>query len=360
MNINDNANIANLLLTLNLEDEEDLKKITLSVHFVRRDKTKDDFYFSKSIEIEPKLSSFLKKQIISNLSDLRSDNGENKEFRVSEYHNEFTLTDVLGSYKIKKEEVEEENGEQPLISMPEKDILVERVGLLKKAIQLDSLEQLKMANFQIVTLEYNKKKISFCFYRSIKKVAKTKRYAILESKEYKEVKDDLIELGGSFSFFFDKDYMYIIKVRDFENAFDYKDHISIKSQKNLKEISEMGFFKDKNSSLNFVKKSKNQLFARGLAQINEDTMRDLKMYYAARVKELEQIQSKLNKIKDDEKKKQFEEQIGDLKPLLEFFNFETEEIIFSEESNPKPLLHFFQDKIVSSFLTKKVRTVMSY
>lgn len=351
MGINNDNHIANQLLQLT-----DVKDVTIGIYFVKRDGSKDDFYFSKSIEVESKLSTFLKEHIISELNNLRVDDGDKKFFRVSQYNNEFQLMDVIGIYDITQEE-SEERGET--IESTENKV-IQRVELLRRSIVQDALEKIHGSNFQIVTLEYNKKKLSFCFYRSIKKIAKNKKWAILSSDEYKEVENNIIELGGPISFFFDNESIYIIRVKDFENAFEYKDHISIKSEENLNKIAGMGFFMNENSRHNFIKQSKNQLFSRGLAQISDETMKDLNEYYDERVKELKQIQVKLNSIEKEEEKRDFEYTIGDIIHLLKFINFETGKIIFPENENPKPLLHFFQDKIVSSFLTKKIRTVMGY
>ncbi|MCS0789531.1 DUF4868 domain-containing protein [Cytobacillus firmus] len=340
MSLNNSTHIINKILRL---DEEEYSKIDMNIYMICKDKEKDELYFSKKIAAEPELVEFLKTNIISNLQKLRTQ--ENLSFPTQEYNQEFQLTDHIGVFNMNH--------------YSEENKVVKNIDLLRKSFVQDSLEKLSKATFQIISLIYDNEKVDFCFYKGIKKNAKTKKLAWFSSDEFKTIKEEIIEFGGKFVFFMDSENVYIIDPRYFEFAFDYTDHISETSKKNIKKITSMSFFKDEMTKGYFMKASSHQLFARGLANIKPDTIENIEKHFDERVEELKQIKTKRDRIKDAKKKDAFVKGIGELDKLISFIDFENKTVIFDEKDDPKPLLHFFQDKIVTSFLTKEIRVMMA-
>lgn len=339
--INDSQHVVNDILNVSTR-----ANTTASMKLIKRDEKKDEFYFSKQVELDSSLVTFIKDHIADELIKLKLDSGDENIFRVGSYNNELQLNDVLGVYNYNPDD--------------QQDIVSQRIKLLEESMTRDSLDIIKDVNFQLVTLEYENKKMTFCFYRGVKKFSKKKRWAFMNSNEFQEVvENNLVEIGGPISFFYDDNSLYIIRVRDFENAFVYKDHISSKSNENLDSIVSMDFFADTNSKDFFVQKSKNTIFSRGLAQISQETMTNIQVHFDDRLNEMLEIKNKIDSFSKEQERLEFEKEIGDLKDLLVFFDFAQKKICFTEDQNPKPLLHFFQDKIVTSFLTKRVKTMMA-
>ncbi|MFT4415309.1 Kiwa anti-phage protein KwaB-like domain-containing protein [Fredinandcohnia humi] len=340
MSINDKSHVINAILNLTAEEYD---KIEIKTCFISKDKTKNEYYFSKAVELDSELEIFLIELIIDQLSGFQDKSS--KSFPIQEYNKEFQLTDYIGKFNIEK------SGEE--------NKAVKQIDLLKKAISTDELENLKNAKFQIVTLTVDKEKVSFCFYKGVKRNAKARRMALFSSNEFKAVKTEMVEFGGKVSFFMDEKDVYIIDPKYFEYAFDYTDHIAEISNKNIEQITSMDFFPDDDTRKHFQKASGHQLLARSLANIKQETLNDVEKHFKERVNELRTIKHKRDKIKDAEKKNAFENDIGELNDLIRYIDFSNDKIIFNENDDPKPLLHFFQDKIVSSFLTKKIKLAMA-
>ncbi|CAM4214121.1 hypothetical protein BAMA_02100 [Bacillus manliponensis] len=340
MTINSKQHMISKILNLK---EEEYSNIEINVCLVKKDKQKDEYYFSKSVEVDSKIKEFLRKHIIEQLKSLKTE--EEQVFPVQKYNQEFQLNDYLGKFN--------------LAELGNENKTVSKIHLLKKAIVTDSLENIKKAKFQMIKLSYENEKVYFCFYTGIKKSAKTKKLAFFSSNEFRFISEEIIEFGGKLSFFMDEKDIYIIDPRYFEYAFDYTDHIAEISQNNIEEIASMSFFPDDNTRESFKKASSHQLFARSLARIEPETLRNVEKYYHDRIDELKEIKNKRDEIKDASEKEKFDGAIGELKDLIKFIDFSNDTIKFNEGENPKPLLHFFQDKIVTSFLTKEIKVMMA-
>ncbi|WP_436375498.1 Kiwa anti-phage protein KwaB-like domain-containing protein [Cytobacillus sp. BC1816] len=340
MSINDSAHLVNKILRMNIEEYSSLD---VNIYMVCKDKQKSELYFSKKIEAEPELVDFIKENIVNYLKEIRI--GEDFSFPIQEYNKEFQLTDHIGVFNIK------EHGQS--------NKAVKNIDLLKKSFIHDSLEKLSKTKFQIISIALGKEKVDFCFYKGIKKNAKTKKLAMFSSNEFKTIKQEIIEFGGKFSFFMDAGNVYIIDPKYFEFAFDYTDHISEISKQNIEKITSMSFFPDEMTKEYFKKASSHQLLARGLANIKPGTIENVEKHFNDRVEELRQIKSKRDQIKDGKEKEAFIKGIGELDKLIKFIDFNNKTVIFDDEEDPKPLLHFFQDKIVTSFLTKEIRVMMA-
>ncbi|WP_399632733.1 Kiwa anti-phage protein KwaB-like domain-containing protein [Sporosarcina sp. SG10008] len=338
MPVNAKTHVVNQMLEL-----DDLSKIDIGVHLIVRDKNKEDYYFSRSVEVEEKIKIFLRDHIRSQLLLLKNDD-MNEPLPVKEYNQELALPDYMARFNLKK--------------FGEENKAVKNLKLLNKAMAKDALEDLSKVKFQIITLIYGGKKLSFCFYRGTKKNAKTIKVAMFTSKEFKEIKSEMIEFGGKIAFFMDDTDLYIIDPKSFEYAFDYRDHISEISGENLEKITSMKFFTDEETRDNFKNASSHHLLARGLANIKPETLKNVGKHFGNRIEELRKIKTERDKIKDKEKKKLFESKMGELNNLIDCIDFKNNSIIFNEQDDPKPLLHFFQDKIVESFLTKEIRVMI--
>ena len=342
MELSKDKHIVNKLLKLS---EDEYSKVSLSAYFINKDKNKDSYYFSKLVEIDESIEVFLKGHIIKILSKLKKENGNS--FPVQNYNQEFQLTDFIGRFNIE---------EYTRNSSPNK--AVEQLSLMRSAMAKDELENINKAMFQIIALHLDGEKVSFCFYKSVKKQAKTKKMALWSSEKFISVEKDMVEFGGNFSFFMDDTNIFIIDPRHFEWAFDYKDHITENSRINIDRVTAMDFFPDEATKRFFKQAASHQLFARGIASMEVSTLEHVETYFDERVKELKAIKDKRDNIEDQEKKAKFKQEIGELNELIDFIDFSNNKVIFREKDDPKPLLHFFQDKIVESFLTKRVRVAM--
>lgn len=340
MTINSEQHMINKILNLK---EEEYSDICINIYMVNKDKQKDEYYFSKAVEVDSEIKEFLRKHIIEQLKSFKVE--DEKSFPIQKYNQEFQLNDHLGQFN--------------LAELGNENKAVGKIHLLKKAIVKDGLENIKKAKFQMIKLTYKNEKVDFCFYTGIKKSAKTKKIALFSSNEFKSISEEIIEFGGKISFFMDEKDVYIIDPRYFEYAFDYTDHIAEISHKNIEEIAAMSFFSDDSTRDSFKKASSHQLFARSLARIEPETLRNVDKYYYDRIGELKEIKNRRDEIKDASEKEKFERTIGELNDLMEFIDFSNDKIKFNEGENPKPLLHFFQDKIVTSFLTKEIKVMMA-
>jgi hypothetical protein len=338
MELNNQDHVVKELMTI---DKANYNEIELSTHFVCKDKNKDNYYFSKSVEIDDSITNFLKEHIIKKLKDYIF---EDNNFAVQDYNHEFTISGYIGRFKID--------------SIQPNNIVVKNLDLLRKSISKDELENINKSNFQIITLTLNSEKVSFCFYKSIKRQGKSKKRAIFSSGEFKAINNELAEFGGNFSFFMDEKNIYILDPKQFEWAFDYKDHIARKSEVNMNKLTSMDFFPDEETKKAFKSAASHHLLVRGVASMEDNIINEVDKYFEARVEELKVIRDKKQSISDEESLNKFKLEIGELDYLINYIDFDNKKIIFKEKDNPTPLLHFFQDKIVESFLTKKIKIAM--
>ena len=186
-----------------------------------------------------------------------------------------------------------------------------------------------------------------------------KRYClgIIESNDFHELTQPMIEIGGVPSFIIHNQYIYVINPRNFEYAFKYSDHITLKRDENLNRIVNMDFFDDPVAKDFFYQKSRGHLRARSIAQISDETFMVLEENFNERCEELNSIKQRIED--DPELLRELQEKSKIILELMDYIDLDNHKIMFDEESDPTPLLHLFQDKIMESFLTKHIRIAMS-
>lgn len=317
----------------------DMDNVDLSLNVIIKDPNAEYIYSSKEMVISEELTAFLGTHIINELEDLKVDGNYN----LSEYNNELQINDTISyyNYSVKNDE----------------DTIKSRIQLLTDAITSDQLEEVERCKFQIAKLDIEDNTIFFCFYKGVKKNSRKRKLAIFNPNELTEIQERILEIGGPLAFFFDHENIYIIRVKEFEYAFNYTDHIAQKSTENLSYISNLGVFINEETKDNFCKKASNTFHLRGLANMKEETLQNLQMHYNDRIDELKEISDNLARFTGSEREEYLGE-IGDLSDLIQHFDFEERKIIFNEDDSPTIILHFFQDKIMKSFLTHRIRSVV--
>lgn len=218
-------------------------------------------------------------------------------------------------------------------------------------------DDITKTNFQISKIYKEERCIYICYYGAVKKSTKKKKWIIIESKAFHEAREGVVNIGGSIDFIIQDNHIYVINNRNFEYAFKYMDLISEKRDFALNKIIALDIFDDDSIEL-FITKSQEYPYARGLAGISDETIANIKKYYPERCTEIKMISDKLSEATEKERRA-VEEEYGILTQLTEFIDFENDNrIVIDEESNIKPLMHFFQDKIMKSFLTEKIKTIL--
>lgn len=344
MDINNLDNIINQISNESIE----FSKIDLTFYLVHKQKNADFYYDSKEITLEPEVIKWLKENIKTNLNLLKMEDDNNeKSFFVSKYNHEFKKTDNIA-----------------VIHLDESKKLKEKKEMLINCIENNNdLYNEKNTNFQIIKLKYESKKVYFGYYRGVKsnssKSRKKKKLIFKNSNSYGFIEDVIIDIGGNIDFFIIEDYIFIINLQNFEYAFDYRDHIIEQRDINLSIITSMDFFKGKDSNKDkFEEKCKRYIFSRSLAQISKDTLTILQEKFDERCEELKKI--KENVPENDEEKEKYIKKYGSLWELFEFIDLENKKIIFKEDMQPTPLIHFFANKIVKSFLTEDYKVATGY
>lgn len=330
MLISDKSHNINLLF-----EEEKLAQIGVQFYLTLKDKKKKDYYFSKEINLSTDARNFLKKHIIN---QIKLHTEDHDGFNIYPYNTEIVKNDAIAYYDYKKFGTE--------------DPIKNKLKLMISSFEENNLELNNKGTLQVVRLNIESQIFYFAFYRGIKKLTEYKKLGVLKPDGLVLSDEKLIEIGGNIAFFWDEFNLYITGNYAFENIFDYKDHISNKSKNVLEEISKKDFFVDDVSKQLFIKKSKNALYSRGLAKLDSTVVSELESLFMARASELNYMYKKRESYVGEEKEK-YISQIGKLNELMNYFDFEKEKIILSEEGSPTVILHFFQNKIAQTFLTKE-------
>ncbi len=316
-----------------------LNDFSLEIFLVRHVK-QDEKYKSWQVSLDDNiisLNSWLKNNISEELEKLAIDG----ELVAIDYNAELHLHDSIAELDLTL-------GGYPTLKST-KDLMINST--------LENSESLQN-NFQIVKLYNGTDQIYIGYYQGIRKSTKRRRMFKIESKKFFDIGDGVVNVGGAFDFIIIEEKIYIINPQKFEYAFKFREHIEEKRDSTLNTIIGMDCFDDTEIKEIFLNKAKSHLYARSLAQVSEDTLENLTTYYNERCEDLKQISNALNSA-NEETKSEIENEYGILIDLIDLIDLENNfSIIISDETNITPLLHLFQDKIVKSFLTEKVRDIL--
>ena len=343
MDLNDRNNFINKIIGMT---EESLEKLDLDVYLVSKAPTTDVLFFSKKENLDGKLKSWLKRNIKKALNDLQVKDGPNKAFYVSDYSHELTKPDYIAKLEIDEDEV-----------------LKEKLGMLLTSLTHNNNEFIdKNTNFQVVKLSDGENILHIIYYRGVKisgmqKKNAKKMPAFRDREQLRIQENDVVEFGGSIELFIQKNVMYILNPRTLEYTFNYDDHIKNQRDKNLHSITAMSFFDEDSNIGEFIEISSRYILSRGLASITSETLEDLEKSFEERCVELIDIRDRIPS--EENKKQEYLKKFESLWPLYEHIDLENKKIRFNPNSEITPLLHFFSDKIVESFLTKKIKTEAS-
>lgn len=338
----DNLNKPDHILNKIINSTNEL--LSLQVFYINHYKKPDKKYTSYEISLSNQLMTWFKGSIKKELKNLKkkTEADENPKFQFHKYNDEFDKRDSLSVIDV------DEKGDP--LKKTLKDLIestVNNTGIIKNA------------SFSLVKVGLGDLSCFFGYYRGLKKSGSKKKYCLgkIETDDYFELTQPMIEIGGTPSFIIYKNFIYVVNPRYFEYAFKYSDHITKKRDENLSRIINMDFFEDPIAKDNFYEKSKHHLRARSIAQIPEDTFVVLEENFSERCSELKEIEQG---IEDDPSiLADLQENSQIILDLIDCIDLENEKIIFNEDSDPTPLLHLFQDKIMESFLTKDIRIAIS-
>jgi len=332
MDINHRDNLIHKLSTIN---EAQMQDIDVAFHLVRKQSEADQLYQTSEIALHPDVKKWVRSNIIKSLQELKEEgDANNSVFLVGEYNHEISPNDKIAKFALNQ-------------------VLLSKKGKLITALRCPDPEYPeKRTSFQIVKLTYEEQDAYFCYYRGTRKTSSKKKAVLKNANQYVFADEAIIDIGGNIDFFIVGDYIYIINVRNFEFAFDYRDH-------NLTEIVSMPFFDGENSNSEIFEEScKKFIYSRSLAQIKPDTLTAIQTNFQDRCNELSQI--KANLPRGQAEKERYMAKYGTIWELFEFIDLEARKIIFNEGASPRPLLHFFADKIVKSFVTEDFKIAVAY
>lgn len=316
--------------------EDNFSAISTEVFYISSSKKLDCIYKSCEVSMDEDVKDWYLKETIFQLKKLRSEDG----FSCYDYNNEISIKDSIAVIDTR------------IVG----GVLKERLNLLKEAIVSDNGD-LDKCKFHLLKASLNEKKIYFGYYKGLKKFTARKKILFIEGSEFKEIKDPVVELGGKIDFILFEEFIYVINPQHFEFAFLYSDHITKLRDENLEKITNMDIFKEEKDKDFFKSNSMHHLMARGIAQIKEGDLKALKSNFDDRCAELREIKDRINQ--QPEKEKELRDELGILIDLTNYIDLGENKIIFNENDNPKSLLYLFEDKIMESFLTKKVTTILA-
>lgn len=340
MGLNNEENFINQLT--NMSDKQ-LESLDLDVYLVSIGKESDELYFAKKEKLDPKLREWIKKRIKKELAKLKIEGDDQKRFYVSDYSHELTKPDYIAQLKF-------EDDYQ----------LNVKIQKLYKSLSNNNSEFLdKDAKFQLIRIKQDSDEVCFIYYRGVKTSAVEKKDAnkmptIRNREELVMQNKDVIEFGGKIELFIHKNRMYITNPRTLEYAFMYNDHIKNQRDQNIAKIINMNFFDSDSKTEQFVERSSQYILSRGLASIKNETLEALEDSFEKRCLELKEIKENIpNETNEREK---YLDRYKSLWPLFNHIDIYNKKVRFDPEKKVTPLLHFFSDKIVESFLTKKIKS----
>lgn len=333
----------NFIHDISMMSDEELDKLDLQVHLVSKAKQSDSLYFSKKELLESGLRKWIKKRIKIELNKIKIDSAEGKRFYTAEYNHELTKADYIAKLIIENDE----------------DLKNKYNKLIQSLNQNDSTFLDKDARFQLIKISKENNHAYFIFYRGVKISAMERKNVsklpTVRDREHLVIQDkDVIEFGGKIELFIHEDIMYIMNPRTLEYTFNYDDHIKRQRDKNLDTITKMSFFDDTSNTGRFIEMSSQYILSRGLASIKKETLDALEESFEERCDELRMIKNDIPI--DDQDKELYLDKYKSLWPLYEHIDVENKKVRFNPDHEVTTLLHFFSDKIVESFLTKKIKS----
>lgn len=333
----------NFIHKISMMTDEEIKTLDLQVHLVSKANQSDALYFSKNEILNTDLRMWLKKRIKKELNNIKIDSAEGKKFYTAEYNHELTKADYIAKLVIEND-----------------DDLKDRLEKLFQSLNHSNSTFLdKDAKFQIVKISKDADYAYFIFYRGVKISAMERRNVsklpTVRDREQLVIQDkNVIEFGGKIELFIHEDIMYILNPRTLEYTFNYDDHIKRQRDYNLESITNMSFFDDASNTTKFKETSNQYILSRGLASIKTETLEALEESFEERCEELKMIKSDIPDNEPD--REAYLERYSSLWPLYEHIDVENQKVRFNPDHEVTPLLHFFSDKIVESFLTKKFKS----
>lgn len=180
----------------------------------------------------------------------------------------------------------------------------------------------------------------------------TKLPAIRHREHLVTQNENVIEFGGKIELIIAGQYLYIVSPKTLEHTFNYKDHISEKKDENLQVITNMNFVDEYSNMDIFKEKSSKYMLSRKLASITTETLNALEKSFEKRCDELYKIKQN---IPNDDEKDTYIKRYDVLWPLFDHIDVKEKKVRINPDKTIEPLLYFFTDKIVESFLTKELK-----
>ncbi|PID20995.1 hypothetical protein CSV61_12295 [Sporosarcina sp. P3] len=342
MSLNESDNIINQISQMTCEQ---LEEVDLEVYLVSKAKLTDNLYTSVEEHLDPKLRQWVKESIRKELGRLKfEDEDGRKKFFVSDYDFELTKNDFIAKLDLTKDET-----------------LIKKKNKLLQSLSIGANVEDSEVKFQVIKLTVEDECAYFIYYRGIKQSAMTKRNVskmptIRHGDHLVIQENDVVEFGGKIELIIYNEEFYIISPRTLEYSFDYNDHISIRKDENLHSITSMDFFDEDPNVDVFVEKSNQYMVSRRLAGIEPGTLRILERSFVERCKELKEIKEKTPLSPSD--KKAYIDRYELLWPLFDHIDVFDKKIKIDPDKSIEPLIYFFADKIVESFLTKEFREAL--
>ncbi|EMG1574742.1 DUF4868 domain-containing protein [Enterococcus faecalis] len=324
----------------NLFNHKNLDELSTEFFYLRHVNL-DEKYKAVEVKVSTEIVNWIKEDIKTNLKSFWDE--QNKKFNIKNYNHELTINDTIAKLDLSVD------------TMTELNLTKEK--MIESTINKDkNADELKNSNFNLIKLSIKEDYVYFGYYKGTKKNGKKIKHLIFEGDKFVENTHTMIDLGGPISFIIHKKNVYIIQPRNFEFAFKYSDHITKKRTENINKLIELPFFPDEETKEIFRKKASNHLYSRGLANMNESIFNEITNYYNERCKELKIIYDNISS--NDAVKDELQKEKGILIDLIPFIDFDNNNsLIINENSDIKPLLHLFQDKIVETYLTRKIKSM---
>lgn len=314
--------------------------ITLEFYVFRNTKNMDNKYQAREINISSDLKNFLKENLLRSLKELQTD----QKFHAVKYNSEFEVHDNLSYLKINEIKTVKNNFKAMKLAMGENEL------------------NIKYASYQFLKLidDTNNKASYICFYQGNRGAGTNKRL-VFKRETFDLVDEDLITVGGDLDFIISEDEkIYIKSIRPFEWAFQYTDHINRMRDENIKKILNQEVFSNDFGKNYFKSEAEKYIRSRSIAQMKDDTLKNLKTHFEKRCDDLMIIKKEFEDKQADNK--ELISKYGILIDLLDFIDFENKKIVINDanKSNINPIFHLFQNKIVESFLTKEIQTAVGF
>ncbi|GEM01925.1 protein of unknown function [Halolactibacillus halophilus] len=341
MDINSEKSIINQICDL-----ENLEELDIDIYLISKAKTLDKKFISQPTSLDRKLRDWIKQNIQLELKKLKKEDEDGqKKFHVESYSHEIIKRDYIAKLDCKTD----------------KQLLDKKTKLISslnsKSPGIDN--NANKVKFQVIKANIKNNSVYLIYYRGIKEHSLRKKHSgripSLRNGDQLVIHDkDILEFGGKIELIIINDELLVVSPRTLEYTFDYTDHISEKRDENLNRITQMGFFDECSNVGKFTEKSSQYILSRSLASIKKDTLEVLEEKFEERCEDLKEIKKHVPK--DKNSKSEYLDKYKAIWPLYDYLDLDNYKVRFNEEQSVTPLLHFFSDKIVESFLTKKFRS----